>query len=77
MKFSCSEKRGVTLSAVDFESIKRNGIEFLPYIGTKDLDGYFEMLHGPTYRELVKDFWIKVEVYDRDAAELEERQKVT
>jgi len=73
------DKKELTLlieSAVDFESTKRNGIDVLPYIGTKDLDCYFEMLHGPTYRELVKDFWIRAEVYDRDVAELEERQKV-
>jgi len=34
------------------------------------------MLNGPTYVNLVKDFWLRVEVYDQEAAILEERQVV-
>jgi len=43
-------------SAMDFESIKRNGVDVLPFIGTQGFDGYIKMLHGPTYIDLIKDF---------------------
>jgi len=35
------------------------------------------MLNGPTYVKLVKDFWVRAEVYDLDAAKVEELQAVT
>jgi len=38
---------------------------------------YFNMLNGPTYVMLVKDFWVRAEVYDLDAAKVEELQAVT
>jgi len=34
------------------------------------------MLNGPTYVKLVNDFWVRVEVYDVDAAKVEELQVV-
>jgi len=34
------------------------------------------MLNGPTYVNLVKDFWVRAEVFDQEAASLEERQAV-
>jgi len=37
---------------------------------------YFNMLNGPTYIKLVKDFWVRAEVYDVDAAKIEELQVV-
>jgi len=37
---------------------------------------YSEMLNGPTYVTLVKDFWVKAEVYDVDAAKEEELKAV-
>jgi len=37
---------------------------------------YFEMLNGPTYVTLVKDFWVRAEVYDVDAAKDEELKAV-
>ena len=38
---------------------------------------YFNMFNGPTYVKLVKDFWVRAEVYDLDAAKVEELQAVT
>jgi len=38
---------------------------------------YFLMLNGPTYVKLVKDFWVRAEVYDQEAAKLEETQAVS
>jgi len=40
------------------------------------LDGYFGILNGPAYEELVKYFWVRVEIYDKDAAKLEEEHKI-
>ena len=34
------------------------------------------MLNGPTYVNLAKDFWVRAEVFDQEAAILEERQAV-
>jgi len=30
------------------------------------------MLNGPSYKELVKDFWVRVEVYDEKASKAED-----
>jgi len=38
---------------------------------------YFRMLNGPTYVKLVKDFWVRAEVYDHEAAKLKETQAVS
>jgi len=37
---------------------------------------YFEMLNGQTYVTLVKDFWVRAEVYDVEAAKEEEIKAV-
>ena len=54
-------------SPVDFASLQ---------MVAQQLFDYFRMLNGPTYVKLVKDFWIRAEVYDEEAALLEERQVV-
>jgi hypothetical protein len=46
-------------SDVNFEALKRNGCDLMPFVGTQGLMLYFQMLHGPTYTELVKDFWVR------------------
>jgi len=45
-------------------------------IAAQEMFSYFDMLSGPTYVKLVKDFWIRAEVYDVDAAKDEELQAV-
>jgi len=45
-------------------------------ISAQKMFDYFRMLNGPTYVNLVKDFWVRAEVYDQEAAILEERQVV-
>jgi len=42
----------------------------------QELDGYFGMLNGSTYENLVKYFWVRAEIYDKNAAKLEEEEKV-
>jgi len=34
------------------------------------------MLNGPTYKTLVRHFWVKASVYDKEASEEEERNLV-
>jgi len=43
-------------SPVDFASLKRNGMDLEALISSQNLFGYFRMLNGPTYVNLVKDF---------------------
>jgi len=45
-------------------------------INAQQMFEYFKMLNGPTYVTLVKDFWIRAEVYDLDAAKDEEDEAV-
>jgi len=63
-------------SPVDFASLKRNGMDLESLIAVQEMFPYFEMLNGPTYVTLVKDFWVRAEVYDVDAAKDEELKAV-
>jgi len=45
-------------------------------INAQQMFEYFNMLNAPTYVKLVKDFWVRAEVYDIDAAKVEELQAV-
>jgi len=63
-------------SHVDFASLNRNGMDMDALIAVQEMFPYFEMLNGPTYVTLVKDFWVRAEVYDVDAAKDEELQAV-
>jgi len=45
-------------------------------IAVQEMFPYFEMLNGPTYVTLVKDFWVRAEIYDVDAAKDEELKAV-
>jgi len=63
-------------SPVDFASLKRNGMNLEALISAQKLFDYFRMLNGPTYVNLVKDFRVRAEVFDPEAASLEERQVV-
>jgi len=63
-------------SLVDFASLKRNGMNLDALMAAQHFFPYFNMLNGPTYVKLVKDFWVRAEVYDVDAAKVEELQVV-
>jgi len=63
-------------SPVDFASLKRNGMDLESLIAVQKMFPYFEMLNGPTYVTLVKDFWVRAEVYDVDAVKDEELKAV-
>lgn len=76
MVMAKEELKHIIESVVDFEALKRNDCDLLPFIGTQGWMLYFQMLHGPSYIELVKDLWAKAEVYDEEAAKIEELQKI-
>ena len=44
-------------SPVYFASLNRNGMDMDALIAAQEMFSYFEMLNGPTYVTLVKDFW--------------------
>jgi len=63
---------------VQIESpVARNEMNMNALMVAQQMFPYFEMLNGPTYVTLVKDFWVRAEVYDVDAAKDEELQAVT
>ncbi|KAK2427390.1 hypothetical protein QL285_025973 [Trifolium repens] len=52
---------------VDLESIRVNGFpEVVHHYKRQGLEYYFDVLNGPTYTELVKEFWMKASVITRD-----------
>jgi len=64
-------------SPVDFASLNRNEMNMDALMAAQQMFPYFDMLNGPTYVKLVKDFWVRAEVYDLEAAKAEELQAVT
>jgi len=62
---------------VDLLSLAPHGCDLRSIFQAQDLMEYFNMLNGPTYVELVKDFWVRAEVYDEEAANNEELKAVT
>jgi len=64
-------------SPVDFASLNRNGMDMDALMAAHEMFPYFDMLNGPTYVNLVKDFWVRAEVYDLEAAKAEELEAIT
>jgi len=62
---------------VDFASLERNEMNMNALMAAQQMFPYFDMLNGPTFEKLVKDFWVRAEVYDLEAAKTEELQAVT
>ncbi|KAK2382479.1 hypothetical protein QL285_070010 [Trifolium repens] len=53
---------------VDFESLRVNGFpEVKELFEKQDLMYYFDILNGPTYTELIKEFWMKASVITRES----------
>jgi len=61
---------------VDFISLAYHGCELRDIYQAQDLEDYFGMLNGPTYLSLVRHFWVRAQVYDRKAAQLELDEKI-
>jgi len=76
MRLEESELAVQVESPVDFLSLAHHGCELRNFFQAQDLDGYFYMLSVPTYENLIKHFWVRVEVYDVHAVNVEEHEKV-
>ncbi|MCI15179.1 hypothetical protein A2U01_0036315, partial [Trifolium medium] len=61
---------------VDFEALKVNGYEVDEYFTKQGWSKYFEILNGPVYPILVKDFWPRCEFVDEIDADREYALKV-
>jgi hypothetical protein len=61
---------------VDFESLAFHGCWIRSYYEKQGLMPYFKMLNGPTYEALVRHLWVRASVYDKAAAEAEEKQLI-
>jgi len=61
---------------VFFVSLAHHGCDIRSYYEAQDLMEYFKMLNRPTYKTLVRHFWVRAHIYDRNAAKLEETEKV-
>jgi len=61
---------------VDFISLAYHGCELRDIYQAQDLEDYFRMLNGPTYLSLVRHFWVRVQVFDKEAAQLELDEKI-
>jgi len=63
-------------SPVDFTSLSYYGCNIKEYYESQDLMDYFNMLNGPTYMSLVRNFWVRANVFDKKAAQQEMDEKV-
>jgi len=61
---------------MDFVSQAHHGCDIKKYYEAQDLINNFDMLNGPTYMNLVRHFWVRAQVYDHKAAQLEMDEKV-
>ena len=61
---------------MDFISLAYHGCELRDVYQAQDLEDYFGMLNGPTYLSLVRHFWVRTQVYDRKASQLEMDEKL-
>jgi hypothetical protein len=65
-----------TENLVDFESLAYHGCDIRSYYEEQGLMRYFDMLNGPTYKTLIRHFWVRASVSDRAASEIEEKEKI-
>ena len=61
---------------MDFISLAHHGCELRDVYQAQDLEDYFRMLNGPTYISLVRHFWVRAQVFDKEAAQLKLDEKI-
>jgi len=61
---------------VDLISFAHHGCDLRDIYQAQDLMDYFGMLNGPTYLTLVRHFWVRAQIYDLKASQLEMDEKV-
>ncbi|RHN38424.1 hypothetical protein MtrunA17_Chr0c18g0493751 [Medicago truncatula] len=57
---------------VDFVSLAHHDCDLKTYLKYQDFKGYFNMLNGSTYENLVRYFWVRAKIYYKYAAKVEE-----
>ena len=65
-----------TENPVDFNSLSHHRCELRSYYEAQGLMDYFNMLNDPTYKNLIRHFWVRAQVYDRKAAQQKMYEKV-
>jgi len=61
---------------VDLLSLAHHGCDLRGIYQAQDLMDYFGMINGPTYLTLVRHFWVRAQIYDLKASQLEMDEKV-
>jgi len=61
---------------VDLLSLAHHGCDLRSIYPAQDLMEYFSKLNGPTYLTLVRHFWVRAEIYDLKASQLEMEEKI-
>jgi len=61
---------------VDFKSLTFHGCDIKEFYAAQGWLQYFNLLNGPTYKALVRHFWVRASIYDKKATEEEERNQV-
>ncbi|MCI05493.1 hypothetical protein A2U01_0026546 [Trifolium medium] len=61
---------------VDFESLRANCFDVKKLFQDQGWLGYFDILNGPVYTQLVKDFWKRCDVITQEEADREYNNKV-
>jgi len=61
---------------VDLLSLAHHGCDLRGIYQAQDLMDYFDMLNGPTYLTLVRHFWVRAQIYDLKASQLEMDENV-
>ncbi|KEH26532.1 LRR and NB-ARC domain disease resistance protein [Medicago truncatula] len=60
---------------VDFVSLAAHNCDIGKFYDVQGLGSYFNFLNGPTYQTLVRHFWVRANIHDREAAKIEEDEK--
>jgi len=71
------EERELTVQVenpVDFVSLTRHKCDITDFQRRQEFNGYFTMLDGPSYENLVRYFWVRAEIFDKFAAQAEVNQ---
>jgi len=61
---------------VDLLSLAHHGCDLRSIYQAQDLIEYFNMINGPTYLTLIRHFWVRAEIYDLKASQLEMEEKI-
>ncbi|MCI07085.1 hypothetical protein A2U01_0028148, partial [Trifolium medium] len=56
--------------------LKVNGFDIEELFTNQGWKRYFDMLNGPIYTNMVKEFWMKAKVFDKVSAKLEEEELI-